>query len=87
MEVLINMPIIAIEPSLRHVEQFLRGNGMEVVGISTNAARDADAFVISGMDHNVMGMAEASTGRPVISVVGKTPQEVLRQINHSIPHH
>jgi len=82
-----NMPIIAIEPSLRHVEKFLRGNGMEVVGISTNAARDADAYVITGMDRDVMGMAEASTGRPVISAEGKTPQEVLRQINQSIPHH
>lgn len=82
-----NMPIIAIEQSLRHVETFLRNNGMDVVGISTNAASDADVFVISGMDQDVMGMAEATTRRPVISAEGKTPQEVLRQINQSIPHH
>ena len=80
------MPRIAIEQSLHHVEQFLKHNGFEVVGISTNAASDADAFVISGMDQDVMGMAEAATGSPVISAEGKTPQEVLRQINHSIPH-
>lgn len=80
------MPRIAIEQSLKEMEKFLRANGMEVVGISTNAASDADAFVISGMDHDVMGMAEAATGSPVINVQGKTPQEVLRQINQAIPH-
>lgn len=80
------MPRIAIEQSLRHVEKFLRSNGMDVVGISTNAASDADAFVISGMDQDVLGMAEAATGVPVINAEGKSPQEILRQINHSVPH-
>lgn len=80
------MPTIAIEQSLREVEQFLRNNGMTVVGIGTNAASDADAFVISGMDRNVMGMAEAATGSPVIDAEGKTPQDILRQIQQSIPH-
>ncbi|HJV46979.1 MAG TPA: YkuS family protein [Bacillota bacterium] len=78
------MAIIAIEQSLHHIESFLKSNGMEVVGISTNAASRADAFVISGMDQNVMGMAEATTGVPVINAEGKTPQEVLRDIQHSI---
>lgn len=81
-----SMPVIAIEQSLREVEHFLRSNGMNVVGIGTNAASDADCFVISGMDENVMGFAEAATGSPVINAEGKTPQEILRQINHAIPH-
>lgn len=80
------MPRIAIEQSLRNVEKFLRSNGMDVVGISTNAASDADAFVISGMDRDVLGMAEAATGVPVITADGKSPQEILRQINQSVPH-
>lgn len=80
------MPRIAVEQSLHQIERFLRSNGMEVVGISTNAASDADAFVVSGMDKDVMGMAEATTGSPVISASGKTPEEVLKQINHAIPH-
>lgn len=80
------MPVIAIEQSLKKMEKFLRANGMDVVGISTNAASDADAYVISGMDRDILGMAEAATGSPVINAEGKTPQEVLQQINQSIPH-
>jgi hypothetical protein len=80
------MPVVAIEQSLGPIEEFLRNNGMEVVGISTNAASDADVFVISGMDQDVMGITEAATGVPVISAEGKTPAEVFHQIQHSIPH-
>jgi hypothetical protein len=77
------MALIAVEQSLHQVESFLRMNGMDVVGIGTNAASRADAIVISGMDQNVMGMAEATTGIPVINADGKTPQQVLHDIQHS----
>ena len=75
------MARVAVEPSLSdEVVQILRSNGYEVVEPG-NEQQMVDAFVISGMDQNVLGDSRRTTGAPVINADGMTAQEVFQAVH------
>lgn len=75
------MSKIAVEDSLSSVKQALQSSGYEVT--SLNQADGASCVVISGMDQNVMGFAEAVTSASVINAHGLTDEEIIQEVSRT----
>jgi len=73
--------IIAVEPNLSNVIDLLETEGYEVVSLDQAGLDAVDAIVVSGADINLMNMQDALTDVPVISAAGKTPQDILDEID------
>jgi len=74
------MKTIAVEDTLTNVREFLKSNGYRVVRLA--GRQEADAYVVNGMDNNLMGMQDRSTKAPVIDASGKTPEQVLNSLQY-----
>lgn len=72
------MKKIAVEDGLAAVKDILKENGYQVLGPSQ--ANRADAVVVTGLDNNMMNMQDISTRSSVIEAAGKTPADVLTEI-------
>ncbi len=72
------MKTIAVEDTLGNVRDYLEKSGYKVVKFT--GQEDADAYVISGMDDDVMDIQDIMTEAPVIDADGKTPEEVLSSL-------
>lgn len=75
------MSKIAVEDSLSSVKQALQSSGYEVT--SLNQADGASCVVISGMDQNVMGFADAVTSASVINAHGLTDEEIIQEVSRT----
>ncbi|HMM22603.1 MAG TPA: YkuS family protein [Selenomonadales bacterium] len=73
--------IIAVEPNLSNVIELLETEGYEVVSLDHSNLDGIDAIVVSGADINLMNMQDTLTEVPVISAVGKTPEEILDELD------
>jgi len=72
---------VAVEGSLTNVSEALRQKGYDVVDLkSASDAENCDCCVITGVDSNVMGMADASTKASVIEANGLSADEVCQQV-------
>lgn len=78
------MAKIAIEESLSDVKNALQNAGHEVTALDQSNASSCDCCVISGMDKNLLGMAETSTKSAVINADGQTPEQVLQEVNQRL---
>ncbi|MBD8068473.1 YkuS family protein [Bacillus sp. PS06] len=79
------MAKIGVEDSLTDVQQALAERGHEIVQLrQENDAKDCDCCVITGLDSNVMGMADTVTKGPVIEANGLTAEEICQQIDSRI---
>ena len=72
------MKTIAVEDTLGNVKDYLEKSGYKVVKFT--GQEDADAYVISGMDDDIMGMQDVMTEVPVIDADGKTPEEIVSSL-------
>ncbi|MFD7520717.1 YkuS family protein [Paenibacillus chitinolyticus] len=75
------MSKIAVEDSLSSVKQALQSSGYEVT--SLNQANGASCVVISGLDQNVMGFADATTSASVINAHGLTDEEIVQEVGRT----
>lgn len=75
------MARIAVEDGLTQVKDELSSQGYQIMNLNENNAADCDCCVVSGMDDNMMGMAETVTKAPVINADGMTAQQVAEQVN------
>jgi hypothetical protein len=80
---------VAVEETLTGISSFLAEKGYDVVSldpISSSGAelQDCKAIVISGQDSNVFGKEDILTKATVIQAEGKTPDEILSQLQNSI---
>lgn len=73
--------IVAVEQNLSNVIDLLEMEGYEVVDLDRASLDAVDAVVVSGADLNLLGMQDTFTEVPVISAAGKTPQEVLDELD------
>ncbi|WP_409298422.1 YkuS family protein [Peribacillus sp. SCS-26] len=79
------MAKIGVEQSLTSVSEALRGRGHEVIELKQESdAAGCDACVITGLDSNVMGMADVSIQGSVIEANGLTAEEVCSHIENSL---
>ncbi|MDW7650891.1 MAG: YkuS family protein [Bacillota bacterium] len=69
---------IAVEEGLSPIKEYLKKKGYQVV--SMRAGRQADAAVVSGMDSNFMNMEDVVMDAPVVNAQGRTPEDVLREL-------
>lgn len=73
--------IVAVEQNLSNVIDLLEMEGYEVVDLDRASLDAVDAVVVSGADINLMNMQDTLTEVPVISAAGKSPQEVLDELD------
>ncbi|MFW5787758.1 MAG: YkuS family protein [Halanaerobiales bacterium] len=74
------MKKIAVEPVLSGVSTQLQEYGFEVVDLVDENLKNVDAYIISGMDKNVLGIQQTATELPVIIASGLTPLEIRREL-------
>ncbi|THE11169.1 YkuS family protein [Bacillus timonensis] len=75
------MAKIGVEGSLTNVQQALQEKGYEVVQLKQESdAQNCDCCVVTGLDSNVMGMADTVMKGPVIEANGLSADEVCQQV-------
>ncbi|MCX7748425.1 MAG: YkuS family protein [Clostridia bacterium] len=84
---------IAIEANLTPIKDYLSNKGFQVesVDISPNSAKEAkqgfdkyDAFVVTGLNSNFLGIQDTTTKAVVIDATGLTPDEVYSQLKNRL---
>ncbi|WP_339064187.1 YkuS family protein [Tepidibacillus marianensis] len=73
---------IAVEQSLQAVKDYLQNQGHEVFDLNQNV--QADAYVISGQDKDVLGMQDVTTKASVLNAKGLTPEEVYQELSNRL---
>ena len=75
------MQRVAVEPTLSQVKQYLQAQGLDVTDLNQQAT-NADVYVISGQDKDVLGMQDTTTKASVINAEGLTAEEVYQALNN-----
>ena len=78
------MARIAVEDSLQDVKDALQNSGHTVVPMEEGNLANCQCCVISGLDKDVMGMAERAAKGSVINARGMTADEVVQQIDRHV---
>lgn len=76
---------IAIEPNLTPIKDYLSSKGLNVESVdfdkkAAGSGGKYDAYVVSGMKTNIMGMQDISTKAVVINAAGLTAEQVYHEI-------
>jgi hypothetical protein len=72
---------IGVEESLQNVVQALREKGHDVVELKQETdAQGCDCCVVTGLDSNVMGIANVVTQGSVIEANGLSADDVCQQV-------
>jgi hypothetical protein len=76
---------IAIEPNLTPIKDFLSDKGYNVENINfgestTRAAINYDAFIVTGIDTNFMGINDTNSKAVVINAKGMTAEQVFHEL-------
>lgn len=56
----------------------LRREGYQVV--SPYRGQNVDAFIVTGIDNNLMNMQDIKDTAPVIDASGKTPEDIIKRL-------
>ncbi|MFO1443785.1 YkuS family protein [Bacillus sp. Bva_UNVM-123] len=78
---------VAVEQSLSNVSEALRDKGFEVIDIKSSAdveTTNCSAYVVSGLDSNIMGIQEVSTNAPIIEASGMSADEVCQEVEQRL---
>ncbi|NSL50706.1 YkuS family protein [Calidifontibacillus erzurumensis] len=79
------MAKIGVEQSLTAVQQALQQKGYEVVPLKQESdAQGCDACVVTGLDSNVMGIANTVIKGPVIEASGRSAEEICQEIDQRV---
>ncbi|WP_456272202.1 YkuS family protein [Bacillus sp. AK031] len=76
---------IGVEESLQNVVQALREKGHDVVELKQESdAQGCDCCVVTGLDSNVMGIANVVTQGSVIEANGLSADDVCQQVESKL---
>lgn len=79
------MAKVGVEQSLTNVQQALREKGYDVVELKQESdANGCECCVITGLDSNVMGMADTSIKGSVIEADGMSADEVCQEVENRL---
>lgn len=79
------MAKVGVEQSLTDVQQALQEKGYDVVQLKQEKdANGCDCCVVTGLDSNVMGIANTVIKGPVIEANGLTADEICQEIESRI---
>lgn len=73
--------VIAVDENLKGLKEALASQGYDIVDLTEEEMKRADAVVITGMDQNMMGMEDIKTKVPVINAQGKSSEDIVKDIN------
>lgn len=77
------MAKIGVEQSLTDVQQALEEKGHQVVQLKQeNDATGCDCCVVTGLDTNVMGIANTVLDGPVIEAKGLTAEQIIQEVEN-----
>ncbi|ABB15295.1 YkuS family protein [Carboxydothermus hydrogenoformans] len=76
------MKKVAVEQGLSNLHEILRESGYQVV--DPRQEQRVDAFVVSGVKNNLMGMQDTNTKAPVINASGRFPEEIVNVLREKI---
>ena len=62
------------------IAQTIKDTGYDVVDLDHVNMDSVDAIIVSGADANLMNMQDAHTNVPVINAAGKSPDEILEEL-------
>jgi hypothetical protein len=77
----VSQAIVAVEPPLSPFARALEDAGYRVIALDEEALSVADAIVVQGTDNHFLGMEDPLTRAPVINADGRTPAEVVGEVN------
>lgn len=70
---------VAVDDGLESgLKEALKREGYEVV--SPYRGQNVDAFIVTGMSNNFMGMHDIKDRAPVIDASGKSPEEIVKRL-------
>lgn len=72
---------VAVEDSLSDLVETLENHGYDITHMGDS---DMEAIIVNGMDDNFMGMEDILYDVPVVNAEGKTPEEVLRELESKL---
>jgi hypothetical protein len=76
---------VGVEGSLTDVQQALQEKGYEIVQLrQENDASSCDCCVVTGLDSNVMGMADTVTAGSVIEANGLTADQICQEVENRL---
>jgi len=75
---------IAVEGQLSPFERALLDAGFRVIPLTEDALGQAQAIVVQGTDIHFLGMEDPLTVAPVINADGRTPQDVVREVERRV---
>lgn len=80
---------IAVEKDLNQVRDYLQAKGFVTESINygeyTNKITDRfDAYVVTGMDRNFLGVSDTQTSAIVIDATGMSPQQIYNELNNRL---
>lgn len=79
------MAKVGVEQSLTDVQQALQEKGYDVVPLKQESdASGCDCCVVTGLDTNMMGIANTATKGPVIEANGLTAEQVCQEVSNRI---
>jgi len=78
-------PRIAVEPALTPIKDYLIDKGYQVDSINlkeepSKQSEKYDAFIITGMNKDFMGIRDTSTKATVIDATGMTAEQVFHEL-------
>jgi hypothetical protein len=67
---------VAVEDGLDNIREMLEDEGYRVVELDEQS-KNVDAIVLTGMDEDLMGIADMETEGFVVDASGRQPEEIL----------
>lgn len=77
---MLNRGVVAVDRTLKPVQDALREAGFSVIGPEDAALRRPVAIVVDGLDDKIMGIENPVAPAPVINADGLTADQVLREV-------
>jgi hypothetical protein len=82
--------IIAVEPDLTPVKNFLVSKGYQVESVNfgdmtKNKTQKFDAFVVTGMDNNFLGISDTNSKAVVLDAAGLSPEQIYHELQLRLP--
>jgi hypothetical protein len=74
---------VAVETGLSNIEETLKDEGYDVVD-ADEFGSNVDAFVITGLDEDLMGISSTLTDGIVIDASGRDPEEVVYELERNL---
>jgi hypothetical protein len=75
--------VVAVDDRLGELGQILMAEGYQVVDLAGDLGQ-VDAVITSGLSQNIMGIQTTSTRAPILNGAGRSPDEILADLERRL---